>query len=143
VFSKGSFPDVSSGYCETLVVVSATRTHTSLSSLMYLLCLKTMSQMSKWMGKTWNWLFGIRLVSGTLIPIKQTKADSLSLYHTLGQEDYDRLRPLSYPDSNVILICFAVDSPDTLDNVQEKVNRMMLGSPAERCSLTFLFCPLM
>jgi GTPase SAR1 family protein len=39
----------------------------------------------------------------------------------LGQEDYDRLRPLSYPDSHVILICFAVDSPDSLDNVQEKV----------------------
>lgn len=32
-----------------------------------------------------------------------------------------RLRPLSYPDSHVILICFAVDSPDSLDNVQEKV----------------------
>ena len=39
----------------------------------------------------------------------------------LGQEDYDRLRPLSYPDSHVILICFAIDSPDSLDNVQEKV----------------------
>lgn len=32
-----------------------------------------------------------------------------------------RLRPLSYPDSHVILICFAIDSPDSLDNVQEKV----------------------
>lgn len=30
------------------------------------------------------------------------------------------MRPLSYPDSHVILICFAVDSPDSLDNVQEK-----------------------
>ncbi|KAG5461204.1 MAG: P-loop containing nucleoside triphosphate hydrolase protein [Olpidium bornovanus] len=37
-----------------------------------------------------------------------------------GQEDYDRLRPLSYPDSHVILICFAIDSPDSLENVQEK-----------------------
>lgn len=32
-----------------------------------------------------------------------------------------RLRPLSYPDSHVILICYAIDSPDSLDNVQEKV----------------------
>jgi Ras family protein A len=32
-----------------------------------------------------------------------------------------RLRPLSYPDSHVILIGFAIDSPDSLDNVQEKV----------------------
>ncbi|CAO3694137.1 unnamed protein product [Rhizopus stolonifer] len=45
---------------------------------------------------------------------------SSPLFFFLGQEDYDRLRPLSYPDSHVILICFAVDSPDSLDNVQEK-----------------------
>ena len=45
----------------------------------------------------------------------------LALWDTAGQEDYDRLRPLSYPDSHVILICFSVDSPDSLDNVQEKV----------------------
>lgn len=47
----------------------------------------------------------------------------LALWDTAGQEDYDRLRPLSYPDSHVILICFAIDSPDSLDNVQEKVMR--------------------
>ena len=47
----------------------------------------------------------------------------LALWDTAGQEDYDRLRPLSYPDSHVILICFAIDSPDSLDNVQEKVWR--------------------
>ncbi|BFZ54370.1 GTP-binding protein Rho1 [Savitreella phatthalungensis] len=44
----------------------------------------------------------------------------LALWDTAGQEDYDRLRPLSYPDSHVILICFSIDSPDSLDNVQEK-----------------------
>ncbi|KAJ1901139.1 GTP-binding protein Rho1 [Kickxella alabastrina] len=44
----------------------------------------------------------------------------LALWDTAGQEDYDRLRPLSYPDSHVIIICFAIDSPDSLDNVQEK-----------------------
>jgi GTPase SAR1 family protein len=38
-----------------------------------------------------------------------------------GQEDYDRLRPLSYPDTNVLLICFSIDSPDSLENVPEKV----------------------
>jgi Ras homolog gene family, member A len=45
----------------------------------------------------------------------------LALWDTSGLEDYDRLRPLSYPDSHVILICFSIDSPDSLDNVQEKV----------------------
>jgi len=44
----------------------------------------------------------------------------LALWDTAGQEDYDRLRPLSYPDSHVVLICFAVDLPDSLENVQEK-----------------------
>ncbi|EIW68214.1 GTP-binding protein rhoA [Tremella mesenterica] len=48
------------------------------------------------------------------------KKVELALWDTAGQEDYDRLRPLSYPDSHVILICFAVDSPDSLENVQEK-----------------------
>lgn len=52
----------------------------------------------------------------------------LALWDTAGQEDYDRLRPLSYPDSHVILICFAVDSPDSLDNVQEKVSNWMMGN---------------
>lgn len=48
------------------------------------------------------------------------KTVELALWDTAGQEDYDRLRPLSYPDSHVILICFAVDLPDSLENVQEK-----------------------
>jgi hypothetical protein len=51
----------------------------------------------------------------------------LALWDTAGQEDYDRLRPLSYPDSHVILICFAVDSPDSLDNVQEKVRYQIIS----------------
>ena len=38
-----------------------------------------------------------------------------------GQEDYDRLRPLSYPDTHVLLIAFAIDLPDSLDNITEKV----------------------
>ena len=52
----------------------------------------------------------------------------LALWDTAGQEDYDRLRPLSYPDSHVILICFAVDSPDSLDNVQEKVRQAPIST---------------
>ncbi|KAJ2784616.1 GTP-binding protein Rho1 [Coemansia javaensis] len=48
------------------------------------------------------------------------KQVELALWDTAGQEDYDRLRPLSYPDSHVILICFSIDSVDSLENVQEK-----------------------
>ncbi|CAK8697423.1 ras-like GTP-binding protein RHO [Clavelina lepadiformis] len=44
----------------------------------------------------------------------------LALWDTAGQEDYDRLRPLSYPDTDVILVCFSIDSPDSLENISEK-----------------------
>ncbi|KAJ1372400.1 GTP-binding protein Rho1 [Parelaphostrongylus tenuis] len=40
------------------------------------------------------------------------KQVGLELWDTAGQEDYDRLRPLSYPDTDVILMCFSIDSPD-------------------------------
>jgi Ras homolog gene family, member A len=44
-----------------------------------------------------------------------------ALWDTAGQEEYDLLRPLSYWDAHILLICFAIDSPDSLDNVVEKV----------------------
>ena len=44
----------------------------------------------------------------------------LALWDTAGQEDYDRLRPLSYPDTDVILLCFAINNKDSLENVCEK-----------------------
>ena len=44
----------------------------------------------------------------------------LALWDTAGQEDYDRLRPLSYPDTDVILLCFAINSRDSLENVSDK-----------------------
>ena len=48
------------------------------------------------------------------------KPISLSLWDTAGQEEYDRLRPLSYPESNVILVCFAIDCPTSLENILDK-----------------------
>ena len=44
----------------------------------------------------------------------------LELYDTAGQEDYDRLRPLSYPGSDVILVCYSIASPNSCDNVKER-----------------------
>lgn len=45
---------------------------------------------------------------------------SLGLWDTAGQEDYDRLRPLSYPQTDVFLICFSVTSPSSFENVTSK-----------------------
>lgn len=44
----------------------------------------------------------------------------LGLYDTAGQEDYDRLRPLSYPMTDVFLICFSVVNPASFQNVREE-----------------------
>ena len=50
----------------------------------------------------------------------------LALWDTAGQEEYDRLRPLSYPETDVIFVCFAIDCPNSLENVMDKVRRRQL-----------------
>lgn len=44
----------------------------------------------------------------------------LNLWDTAGQEEYDRLRPLSYPQTDVFLLCFSVNEPNSFANVVDK-----------------------
>lgn len=48
------------------------------------------------------------------------KPIKLSLWDTAGQEEFDRLRSLSYSDTHTIMLCFAIDSRDSLENVLNK-----------------------
>ncbi|CAO3587419.1 unnamed protein product [Absidia cylindrospora] len=58
---------------------------------------------------------------------------ALTLWDTAGQEVYDRLRTLSYPDSDVVLIAFSVDAPESLENITElwmpEVSKYCRGLP--------------
>jgi len=48
------------------------------------------------------------------------KPVSLGLWDTAGQEDYDKLRPLSYPMTDVFLVCFSIISKTSFENITHK-----------------------
>jgi len=62
----------------------------------------------------------------------------LGLWDTAGGEDYHRLRPLCYPNTDFFLICFAVDDRDSLRCVEEE----FYPEVAHFCpdALKFLIC---
>jgi len=45
---------------------------------------------------------------------------NLGLWDTAGSDEYDTLRPLSYPGTDVFLICFSLFSPESFENVTKK-----------------------
>eukprot|EP00483_Globobulimina_turgida_P013500 UN13525 len=53
-------------------------------------------------------------------PKPHKKKIRLDLWDTAGQEEFDRIRPLSYRDANYFLICFAVNSQDSFDHITDK-----------------------
>uniref|UniRef100_A0A914WKC8 Uncharacterized protein n=1 Tax=Plectus sambesii TaxID=2011161 RepID=A0A914WKC8_9BILA len=48
------------------------------------------------------------------------KPINLELWDTTGQEDYARLTQVSYPQTEVLLICFSVVNPASFENVRAK-----------------------
>jgi len=51
---------------------------------------------------------------------QQQKTVELELWDTAGQEEYDRLRPLSYRNTDVFLIVFSVASSVSFENIKSK-----------------------
>ncbi|KFH45580.1 GTP-binding protein-like protein [Hapsidospora chrysogenum ATCC 11550] len=67
----------------------------------------------------------------------------LSLWDTAGQEEFDRLRSLSYDDTDLIILCFSVDSKDSLENVESKwVGEIADNCPGVKLVLVALKCDL-
>ena len=66
-----------------------------------------------------------KVVDGTAVEIAP--------WDTAGQEDYDRLRPLSYPQTDIFLLCFSLDDPFSFENVKERwypeLNHYCPGTP--------------
>lgn len=67
----------------------------------------------------------------------------LSLWDTAGQEEFDRLRSLSYDDTDLIMLCYSVDSRDSLENVESKwVGEIADNCPGVKLVLVALKCDL-
>ncbi|XP_078615509.1 rho-related protein racA-like isoform X1 [Branchiostoma floridae x Branchiostoma japonicum] len=45
---------------------------------------------------------------------------NMAFWDTAGQEDYDRLRPLSYPQTDIFLMCFDISNRASFENISEK-----------------------
>jgi Rho family protein len=67
----------------------------------------------------------------------------LSLWDTAGQEEFDRLRSLSYDNTDVVVLCFSVDSKDSLENVESKwIGEIQENCPGVKLVLVALKCDL-
>ncbi|NXR23175.1 RND3 protein, partial [Cinclus mexicanus] len=67
---------------------------------------------------------GARASPGFLSGCRKRKRaiNELLFVFPAGSPYYDNVRPLSYPDSDAVLICFDISRPETLDSVLKKAS---------------------
>lgn len=54
------------------------------------------------------------------VKISENESVNLTLWDTAGQEDYDSVRPLSYKDTDLVLLCYTIENSQVLDNIPKK-----------------------
>ncbi|EAX92716.1 RAS-related protein racG, putative [Trichomonas vaginalis G3] len=55
----------------------------------------------------------------TKLEVDKTVID-LNLWDVSGQEDYERIRPVAYPNANAFMMCFSLVNPTNLENIENK-----------------------
>lgn len=55
-----------------------------------------------------------------MITTVENRQINIGLWDTSGKEEYDRLRPLAYPCTEVFFLCFSLVSNDSLENISRK-----------------------
>ncbi len=69
--------------------------------------------------------------------------NNLTIKNLLGQEEFDRLRSLSYNDTHVIIVCYSIDNRDSLENIPNRwIEELQEGCPQAKTILVALKCDL-
>ncbi|KAM0672915.1 Rho GTPase [Ordospora colligata] len=54
------------------------------------------------------------------IEVEKDKQVSLAVWDTAGQEDYDTIRPLSYRETDIVLLCYTIEDNKKISNISRK-----------------------
>ncbi|KAI7904469.1 rho3 protein [Cokeromyces recurvatus] len=77
------------------------------------------------------------------ITVNDQQKIELSLWDTAGQEEFDRIRLLSYENTHVFMLCFSVENRDSFHNIPDKwLEEVTEHSPHAKLVLVALKCDL-
>lgn len=78
-----------------------------------------------------------------LSPSASSPPIELTLWDTAGQEEFDKLRSLSYADTHVVVLCFDISNPTSLENVESRwLPEIHSHCPGVKIVLVALKCDL-